>query len=158
MYYVEKVRTWKDNWNNVIRRVLFKDKKLKEQMLIPEDTPIDVFVNKYFIEDVNIGEILSNEKVRISYHDSESSDTRNKNVRRRFKEFDIYVKNDVDHTASNDFLRHRYHLIAERLKYLLLKDRHICGLTFSFEDEYDLWTKTIGYNRYHVVFSYFTTV
>ena len=27
--YVEKTRTWNDNWNNVIRDVLFPDIKLK---------------------------------------------------------------------------------------------------------------------------------
>lgn len=28
--YVEKTRTWNDNWNNVIRNVLFPDEKLKQ--------------------------------------------------------------------------------------------------------------------------------
>lgn len=28
--YVEKTRTWNDNWNNVIRNVLFQDEKLKQ--------------------------------------------------------------------------------------------------------------------------------
>ena len=28
--YTEKTRTWKDNWNNVIRDVLFPDEKLRE--------------------------------------------------------------------------------------------------------------------------------
>ena len=28
--YVEKTRTWNDNWNNVIRDVLFPDEKLKQ--------------------------------------------------------------------------------------------------------------------------------
>lgn len=27
--YVEKTRTWDDNWNNVIRKILFQDEKLK---------------------------------------------------------------------------------------------------------------------------------
>lgn len=30
MRTVEKERTWNDNWNNVIRYVLFRDEKLKK--------------------------------------------------------------------------------------------------------------------------------
>lgn len=30
MRTVEKTTTWKDNWNNVIRDVLFEDEKLRE--------------------------------------------------------------------------------------------------------------------------------
>lgn len=30
MRYVEKTKTWDDDWNEVIRTVLFKDEKLKE--------------------------------------------------------------------------------------------------------------------------------
>ena len=30
MRYVEKTKTWDDNWNDVIRTILFKDNKLKE--------------------------------------------------------------------------------------------------------------------------------
>ena len=28
--YTEKTRTWQDDWNNIIRYVLFPDAKLKE--------------------------------------------------------------------------------------------------------------------------------
>ena len=41
--YVEKTRTWQDNWNNVIRRVLFQDSKLKELMLVPVILPRSCF-------------------------------------------------------------------------------------------------------------------
>lgn len=68
------------------------------------------------------------------------------------------MKDDVLHTATDDRLQNRYDLIAERLKYLLLREKSICGLSFSYEDDYNLWTKTIGYKRYHIVFSYKTTV
>lgn len=30
MGYVEKTRTWDDNWNNVIRTIIFQDSILKE--------------------------------------------------------------------------------------------------------------------------------
>jgi hypothetical protein len=37
---VEKIKTWNDNWNDVIRNVFFKDDKLKELMMVGEDTNI----------------------------------------------------------------------------------------------------------------------
>lgn len=30
MLYTEKTKTWQDNWNDIIRYVLFPDVKLKE--------------------------------------------------------------------------------------------------------------------------------
>lgn len=154
MARVEKTHTWKDNWNDVVRYVLFPDEKLKEQMCLPKDVPIIQFIEKYFIEDENSTEIITNEKVRISYYDSRGGDTGNKNVRGKYKEFDIYVKDDVLHTATNDRLQNRYDLIAERLKYLQLRTPHIYGLRFYYDDEYNLWTKTPGYKRYHLVLRY----
>ena len=156
---VEKTRTWDDNWNDVIRHVLFKDEKQKSLMLIPEGTPITKFIDKYFIEDENPDEILTDEKVRVIYYDSPGRDTGNQNVFNRYKEFDIYVKNDVEHNATEDRLKKRYKLIAERLKYLLLKEEHVCHLRFKCDDPgYNLYTKMVGYRRYHIVFRYKTTV
>lgn len=156
--YTQKTQTWKDNWNDVIRYVLFKDTLLKELLLLPEPTTIVQFVDKYFVQDEAGSEILTDEKVRIVYCDTRGKDTGNKGVRIHYKEFDIFVRDDVLHNATDDRLQNRYDLIADRLKYLLLRDRNVCGLHFEFEDEYNLWTKTIGYRRYHVVFSYKTTV
>lgn len=154
---VLKTKTWKDNWNNVIRRVLFPDEELRKLMLLPDDISIIEFIDKYFIQDENAGEQLISEPVRILYWDSEGRDSGNMNVRNKYKEFDIFVKEDVLHTATNDRLQNRYDQIAERQKYLLLKDTHVQGLRFRYEDDYNLWTKTIGYKRYHVVFSYKTS-
>lgn len=151
---VLKTKTWKDNWNNVIRHVLFPDEELRKLMLLPNDISIIEFIDKYFIQDENAGEQLISEPVRIIYWDSEGRDSGNMNVRNKYKEFDIFVKDDVLHTATNDRLQNRYDQIAERQKYLLLKDTHVQGLRFRYEDDYNLWTKTIGYKRYHVVFSY----
>ena len=114
---VEKTRTWDDNWDDVVRSVIFKDDKLKALMCIPDGTTITKFIDKYFIEDENPDEILTDEKVRITYYDSPGRDTGNKNVFNRYKEFDIYVKQDVVHNATEDRLKKRYKLIAERLKY-----------------------------------------
>lgn len=53
--YVEKTRTWQDNWNNVIRNVLFPDDKLKELMLVPTDTDIMTFQkNISFVTDLRM--------------------------------------------------------------------------------------------------------
>lgn len=102
--------------------------------------------------------MVTKEKVRISHYDTRGGDTGNMNVRMKYKEFDIFVKDTELHNADVDRLKSRSEMIAERLKYLLLRDRNICGLRFAYEDEYDLWTKTIGYRRYHIVFSYKTSV
>lgn len=159
MSYTEKQRTWKDNWNNVIRDVLFPDQKLKDLMLLPDDCTILQFINKYFIESESSDEIVTDEAVRIIYYDSRGRDTGNKNVRLRYKEFDIYVKKDVLHNATNDRLQCRYDLIAERIKYLLLKEKNICHLSFAREEDgYNLFTKLIGYERFHFSFSYKTTI
>lgn len=155
---VLKTKTWKDNWNNIIRHVLFPDEELRKLMLLPEDLSIIDFIDKYFIQDENAGEQLISEPVRIIYWDSEGRDSGNMNVRNKYKEFDIFVKDDILHTATNDRLQNRFDQIAERQKYLLLKDTHVQGLRFRYEDDYNLWTKTIGYKRYHVVFSYKTSV
>lgn len=118
MRYAEKTRTWKDNWNNIIRHVIFKDSTLKQLMLIPDDTSIIRFTDKYFIEDETTDEIITDEKVRVTYCTTKGYDTGNSNVKLKFLEFDIYVSQDELHTATSDRLQNRYDLIAERLKYL----------------------------------------
>ena len=156
--YVEKTRTWQDNWNNVVRNVMFKDDRLKELMLVPKTTDIMAFQKKYFIRDGSTDELLTNEKVRVVARDDEGAFTYNKNVRVKYKVFDIFVSEDVEHTADVDRLRSRQVMIAERIKYLLLRQKICEHLHFEYEDEYDQWTKTVGYKMYRVTFSYKTTV
>ncbi len=127
-------------------------------MCLPKDCTIIQFVDKFFIEDANGSEQLKNELVRIVVYDTDGAYTGNANVLERLKEFDIYVKEDVLRTASDDRLQKRTDLITERIKYLLLKDRYTCNIRFRYVADYDLWTKTTGYKRHHVVFSYKTTV
>lgn len=158
MRYVEKTKTWDDNWNDVIRTVFFKDDVLKSLMLVPEKTPIVPFVTKYLLEDAAPDALLTTEDVRVSHYDSQGYETGNKNVIRKFKEFDIYVKESVQYNATNDRIKSRCKLIAERIKYLLLREPIVCGLHFDFRDEYDLWTKTVGYKRYHLTFAYRVSV
>ena len=137
MRIVEKTKTWSDNWNDVIRCVLFKDEKLKDLMLIPSGTSITQFIEKYFIEDVSPDEIVTDEKVRIAFFDSEGRDSGNCNIKNKYKEFDIYVKKDSLHNATSDRLQKRYRLIADRIKYLLIREYHICNMHFDYEDEYN---------------------
>jgi len=155
--YVEKTRTWQDNWNNVVRNVLFQDDKLKELMLVPEGTDIMTFQKKYFIRDGSTDELLTNEKVRVVTYDEQGSETWNKDVKIKYKNFDIFVSEDVEHTADTDRLRSRHILIAERIKYLLLRQPVVEHLRFHYEDEYDQWTKTVGYKMYKITFFYKTT-
>ena len=157
-HYVEKTRTWQDNWNNVVREEIFPDKKLKELMLVPEGTDIVKFTDKYFIRDGSTDELLTNEKVRIVHHDAEGFDTFNSGVKGKYREFDIYVSEDVEHTATRDWLQSRQVLIAERLKYLLLRKRVCQNIRFHFQDEYDMWTKTVGYKLYRLTFFCKTTI
>lgn len=158
MVYVPKVRTWKDNWLDTIRYVIFPDPVLRELMMLPKNITITQFIDKYFIESVAANEILTDEMVRITYFDDDALSTRNKNVKRVMKNFDIYVHESVLHNATNDRLKYRYDLIVERLKYLLTGQEYVQHMKYVFEDDYNLWTKTAGYSRRRAVFSYKKTV
>lgn len=156
---VEKTKTWKDNWNDILRYKIFQDEALKQLMLIPDGTGILHFVDKYFLENLTGDEILTDEKVRVVYYDSDGGDSDNKDVKLRYKEFDIFVREDVLHNADpKDMLRNRYDMIAERLRFLLTGETYLYGMRFSYKNAYNLWTKTIGYRRCHVVFTYYITV
>ena len=156
---VHKVRTWKDDWNDVIRYGIFPDPIMRKLMCLPENVTITQFRDKYFTKGHGTtNEIVTDEKVRIIWYDSEGRDSGNRNVRNKYKEFDIYVKNDVLHNATDDRLQYRYDLIAELLKDLLIGDQYAGVLRFALEDEYDIWTKTAGYTLYHIAFSYKVSV
>lgn len=127
-------------------------------MLVPEGTDILTFTNKYFIRDISTDELLTTEKVRIIHGDMMSFHNRNPYVKGKYKHFDIFVSEDVEHTATRDKLQSRQVLIAQRIKELLLQNGARHGLRFKYEDEYDLWTKTVGYKLYHIVFFYMTNV
>lgn len=128
-------------------------------MLVPEGTDILTFIEKYFLRDSSTDELLTNEKVRITHSDTQGLRSTNKYVHGKYKHFDIFVSEDVEHTATRDKLQSRQVLIAQRIKELLLsKECRKYGISFSYEDEFDLWTKTIGYKLYHIVFFYMTNV
>lgn len=83
-------------------------------MLVPDSVRVNEFILKYFVKDAAADELLVNEKVRIVYYDRTGWDTGNKNVKLRYKEFDIYVKEDVLYNATDDTLKSRANLISER--------------------------------------------
>ena len=70
---MRKIRTWKDNLNDVIRDVLFVDTELLDFMMIPEDDREDIikFISKYCIRNPSPDELMTNEKVRLCYGDME---------------------------------------------------------------------------------------
>lgn len=156
---MKKLRTWNDNLNSVIRDVIFPDAELKSLMCIPEKSfgSIREFIGRYFIEDVLPDEPVIDEKVRVVWYDTEGAQLGTPHVLRKYLAFDIYVKADALYGMDADRLKRRDKNIGQRLKELLTGSKHVCGLRFRYEDEYHLGAKTIGYRRYHLVFSYVTT-
>lgn len=102
-------------------------------------------------------EPVTDEKVRVIYYETEGTKLGTPHVLRKQLAFDIYVKNEVLHDVSADRLIRRDKKIGQRLKELLTGKDYVCGMRFQYEDEYHLGAKTIGYRRYHIVFSYVTT-
>ena len=125
-------------------------------MLIPaaSRSNIKAFIEKYFVEDVMPDELLTDEDVRILYYETEGEKLGNERVIRKYLEFDIFVKNTALYTATDDRLQRRDKLIFQRLKTLLTGERYVRNLRFTYEDDYHLGVKTVGYRRYHAVFSY----
>ena len=154
-----KQRTWHDNWNDVIRDVLFPDARLKELMLIPPKSRENIkdFIEKYFVEDVMPDELITDEDVRVLYYETEGVKLDGRHILKKHLEFDIFVRNAVLYTAANDRLQRRDKLIFQRLKELLTSRPHVCHLRVQYEDDYHLGTKTVGFRRYHAVFSYTQT-
>lgn len=127
-------------------------------MLIPDNTDIITFIDKYFLQNTSGDQLITTQSVRVLWYDSVGSNSGNKDVKNMNKQFDIFIKDNVSHNADNDRLRMRHDLIANRLRTLLTKQDVVCNMRFKYEDEYHLWTKIPGYRRYHVVFSYKKTV
>ncbi len=125
--------------------------------MIPPDTNIRAFTDKYFIEDVMPDEPVIDEDVRIVYYDTEGTKLGTPHVTKKYLAMDIYTRDTSLYNAAQDRLRRRDKLIAQQIKELLTGKEHVCGLKFLYEDEYHLGAKTIGYRRYHIVFSYITT-
>ena len=151
----QKLRTWHDNLNNVIRDVIFPNEELLDLMLIKgEDREnITKFIDKYFVKDPVTDELVTDELVRICYYE-DSGRSLGMNVNKKYLSFDIYVKRDELHTVGYDELKSRDEEIAQKLKELLTDEKYVCFIDFRFEDSFDLYTKVVGYKRYHITFSY----
>ena len=147
---------WLNAWNTIIRQVIWKDELLKKLMKIPAKTTILQFCNRYFIRAGFTNELLTDETCRIVYSDIQGSDTNVPNVRKNMMNFDIYVKQEELHNVGDDRLIMRTHLIAERLNYLLTKERYVAntGYRFWIAGDWDLGTRTVGYARYTISFYY----
>lgn len=147
--------TWDDNWNNVIR-YLFSDIELKKLMRIPEkrfDNIVD-FRDRYFVAGESSDAIVIDEDVRLVYYMTNSPNQIGKNAYKKYLEIDIYVKKDHLYDVRPDRLKRRDKAIFERLKHLLTGTKYVCRMAYRYADDYDASTRTIGYKRYHVVFSY----
>lgn len=150
------IMKWADAWNDIIRNVLFKDERLKELMLLPEDITILTFIKDYFIRAGYTNTTVTDEKVRIIYGDIQSDETDAPNVKTNMLSFDIYVKNEHLYNADSDRLRRRSDMIADRLVDLLTSKRYINN-HYRFwvaEAPQDLGTRTVGYSRINVSFYY----
>ena len=102
------------------------------------------------------GELVTDEKVRILYFVGQSRDFGDR-VKTNYLHFDIYTQRDVVYTATDDRLKRRDKLIAQRLRELLTGVTYVHNMRYRFVDEHDLATKTAGYRRYHLTLSYHTT-
>lgn len=152
---------WTKGWNDIIRHALFKDDELKTLMMLPDNTSIINFIDNYFIRGGSANKVLSNQPVRIVYghiNPDELSDT--PYLTDNILSFDIYVKQDQLHNVSDDRLEFRTVAIADRIKYLLTKDRYVLDGLYRFRVvwEGDKATGTIGYARYNISFKYLKVV
>ena len=147
---------WINDWNTIIRNVIWQDHELKKLMKIPPKTGILQFIDRYFIRAGYTNTLLTDEICRIVYADVQGNDTDVPNVRKNMMTFDIYVKQEELHNVGEDRLLMRTHLIAQRLNKLLTQERYLAdtGYRFWIAGDWDLGTRTVGYARYTIAFYY----
>lgn len=112
-------KSWADRWNDIQRDVLFPDAELAELMMIPADTNIVTWINKYFVSEALCTELVKDEDVRVLWYEDQSSHTSNPLVNRRKLAFDIYVKLEHSNDATDDLLCSRGKLISQKLQEIL---------------------------------------
>ena len=147
---------WTSEFNDIIRHVIFKDRILRELMMLPEDTTIIQFIDKYFMRVGTSSEPLKDENVRIVYGSVGRGLASDVHVLSQELSFDIYVKQTQLHNVGNDRLVYRTELIADRLNQLLCDqyDERLGPYRFRCIGRSDMSTGTIGYVRYNISFSY----
>lgn len=111
------------------------------------------FIDKYFIRNPAPDELVTNEDVRICQGELAGRPI-GKQMLKKMLFFDIYVKNDHLHDTENDMLVFRTDRICEKMKEMLTDNKQVCNIEFRYEDDYDLFTKMVGYTRHRIVFSY----
>ena len=94
--------------------------------------------------------------MRVLYHNGEGRNFGDR-VKTNYLHFSIYTKREEVYTATNDRLKRRDKLIAQRIRELLTGSPYVHNMRYQFVDEHDLATKTAGYRRYHLTLSYHTT-
>lgn len=148
------ISCWQEEWNYIIRNVIFSDMELRKLMMIPDGTNIIDFIDKFFIRAGDTNETLKSENVRIVYGDIPVGVTNNPNVVRTQMKFNIYVKKEHLHDVSNDRLVLRTMKICDRLNLLLAQPINIKGYRFRVIGEQDIGTRTIGYVRRDITFEF----
>lgn len=146
--------SWIDDWNDILRNVIFPDTELRALMKLPDDINIINFIDKYFIRAGYTGTLLTDQSVRIVYGSYPIATTDNPHVTKDMLSFDIYVKQEDLHNVSDDRLIFRNQKIAERLHYLLMRNRYLGSYRFWFQSEGDMGTSMMGYTRYNISFNY----
>lgn len=150
--------TWMNDWNQIIREIIYPDDELKTLMRVPEGSTIIDFIDRYFVRAGYTNALQQNEDVRIVYGDVASSETDAPNIKKNEMAFDIYVRLEHQHNATRDRLQYRTHLIANRLIELLTdkgtSGKYIGGYRFWVKNDLDLGTRTAGYARYCLTLNY----
>lgn len=124
-------------------------------MMIPEDDENNIvkYISNYLIRSNAPDEILTNENVRICYSE-DAGRSLGSNCLKKILNFDVYVKTKHLHNVGNDLLAFRTDKICQRLKELLTDEKQVCMIDFTYEDDYDLFSKLAGYTRRRIVFTY----
>lgn len=150
--------SWEDNWNSIIRRILFQDEQLRMLMKLPEKATILDFRDKYFIQAGYTSRTLTNEPIRIVYgHMNVGDDLNSEAVSMMKLSFDIYVQNEYLFNATADRLQMRTNLIADRIQKLLKQQRYVYGYRFYNPKRSNMGTSTVGYSRLNLTLSYMRT-
>ena len=150
------MQRWDNDWNSILRDVIFADSELKSLMKVPANTSIMTFIEKYFIRAGYTNRLLENEHVRVVYADVLGSDLNVRNIRRNMLTFDIYVKMEDLHNYGRDRLQERTHLIGNRIFKLLTSETYVnnTGYRFDIAGAWDQGTRTVGYARYTIALYY----
>ena len=140
---------WVNEFNNIIRHVIFPDVQLRYLMNLPEDTTIITFIDRYFMRVGTSSVPLKDEDVRIVYGNVGTGLAQDVHVLRQEISFDIYVKQKALHNVGND-----------RLNEMLTNqyDERLGAYRFRCIGRGEQGTNTIGYVRYNISFAYMRTV